>query len=58
VDVKCKYDYTEHKYDFTIIGVAPGEAELTLYYYTADDQKVPVTLSISVDDKLNVTQIG
>ena len=53
--VKCDYNFDQQQYDFTFYGTAPGTAHVTLYYYTSDSNKIPVNLTVTVDDDLNVS---
>lgn len=53
--VKCDYNFNQQQYDFTFYGTAPGTSHVTLYYFTSDDNKVPVNLTVTVDSNLNVT---
>ena len=53
--VKCDYNFNQQQYDFTFYGSTPGTAHVTLYYYTSDNNKVPVNLTVTVDNDLNVT---
>lgn len=54
--VCCNYNTANNQYDFIIYGKAEGTAHITLYYYTSDTVKVPVSMTINVDKNLNVTQ--
>ena len=58
VSIYCTYDFDTKMYDFTITGVSPGTTNVTLYYNTDDGVQQPVNMTVSVDDNLNVTQIG
>ena len=58
VNVSCNYDFNNHQYDFVLTGVAEGTSPITLYYYNANGEQMPVPMMISVDSNLNVTQIG
>lgn len=58
VNITCAYNFDLDQYDFIINGVSEGTTSFTLYYNTADDVQVPVTMTVSVDGDLNVTQIG
>ncbi len=53
--VKCDYNFDQQQYDFTFYGTTPGTAHVTLYYYTSDTNKVPVNLTVTVDNDLNVS---
>lgn len=53
--VKCDYNFNQQQYDFTFYGTTPGTSHVTLYYYTSDTNKVPVNLTVTVDNDLNVT---
>lgn len=57
VNVSCEYNFDVHGYDLIVAGKAPGTANVTLYYFTDDNVSVPIHLTVSVDDDLNVTQI-
>ncbi|MBQ9516298.1 MAG: hypothetical protein IJR57_09340 [Ruminococcus sp.] len=52
----CNYNFDRRQYDFSFYGVTPGTAHVTLYYNTDDNVKVPVNLTVIVDNDLNVTQ--
>lgn len=56
ISVCCNYNTANNQYDFIIYGKAQGVAHLTLYYYTSDTVRVPVSMTINVDKDLNVTQ--
>ncbi len=58
VSVTCNYNFDTNQYDFTIGGLSEGTTDLTLYYNTDDGVQVPVSMLLSVDSDLNVTQIG
>ena len=58
VNITCTYNFTKQMYDFTISGTSPGTTSFTLVYYKDDNQPVNVPMTVSVDDNLNVTQIG
>ena len=58
VSVSCTYDFSSAQYNFLLTGVAPGTAQLSLVYYTADDQPVTVPMTVSVDENLKVTRVG
>jgi cytoskeletal protein RodZ len=53
--LRCDYNFDQHQYDFQFYGVTPGTATTTLYYFTDDNVKVPVTLTFNVDNDLNVS---
>ena len=53
--LSCNYNFDQQQYDFTFYGVTPGTANVTLYYFTDDNVKVPVNMTICVDNDLNVT---
>ncbi|MBQ3266165.1 MAG: hypothetical protein IJH07_10360 [Ruminococcus sp.] len=57
VDVSCNYNFDTNQYDFVITGLSEGTTSLTLYYNTDDGVQQPVTLNLSVDGNLNVSQI-
>lgn len=52
----CNYNFAKQQYDFTFYGTKEGKANVTVYYNTDDNTKVPVQLTINVDSNLNVTQ--
>lgn len=54
--LSCNYNFDRQQYDFVFYGAQPGTAHVTVYYNTSDDTRVPVKLTINVDDNLNVTQ--
>ena len=54
--LRCDYNFNAQQYDFQFYGVTPGTANVTLYYFTADGVKIPVNMTINVDNDLNVTQ--
>ena len=53
--VSCNYNFDKQQYDFTFYGTKAGTSHVTLYYYTADNVKVPVSLTVTVDSDLNVS---
>lgn len=53
--LRCDYNFNQQQYDFGFYGVTPGTAHVTLYYNTSDKVQVPVQLTVTVDDNLNVT---
>ncbi|MBQ9680628.1 MAG: hypothetical protein IJV48_08115 [Ruminococcus sp.] len=53
--LSCNYNFDQQQYDFTFYGVTPGTANVTLYYFADDNVKVPVNMTINVDNDLNVT---
>lgn len=53
----CDYTFADNHYDFSIIGKAPGTASMTIYYFTDNNQKAPITVNFKVDNDLVVTQI-
>lgn len=57
VKVDCQYDFNTHSYDLIVSGKAPGTANLTLYYFTDDNTKAAVPMTVKVDENLNITQI-
>lgn len=57
ISVCCNYNTATNQYDFIIYGKAQGIVHLTLYYYTADNVKTPVSLTLNIDKDLNVTQV-
>ena len=58
VNVTCNYDFSSAQYAFVLTGVGPGTAQVSLVYYTGDDQTVTVPMTVSVDENLKVTRIG
>ena len=53
---RCLVDnFNRQQYDFQFYGVTPGTGHVTLYYNTDDNVQVPVNLTVTVDDALNVT---
>lgn len=53
--IRCDYNFDQQQYDFSFYGVTPGTAHVTLYYNTSDNVQVPVSLTVNVDDGLNVS---
>ena len=53
--LRCDYNFNQQQYDFQFYGVTPGTSHVTLYYNTDDNVQVPVNLTVTVDDALNVT---
>ena len=53
--VRCDYNFDREEYNFQCFGVTPGISHVTLMYNTADDVQVPVNLTLSVDNDLNVS---
>jgi len=53
--VSCNYNFDKQQYDFTFYGTKAGTSHVTLYYFTADNVKVPVSLTVTVDSNLNVS---
>jgi len=53
--VSCNYNFDKQQYDFCFYGVKAGTSHVTLYYFTADNVKVPVNLTVTVDSSLNVS---
>jgi len=58
VAITCTYDFSSDQYNFCLTGLGPGTAQLSLIYYTGDDETVTVPMTISVDENLKVTRIG
>ena len=56
VDVKCKYNFDTEQYDFTVTGLSEGVSDLTLIYYTWDDNTVSKNMTIKVGSDLSVTE--
>ena len=57
INVSCNYDFSSNRYDLILTGTHEGVAHVTLYYFTDDNTKVPVEMTVNVDANLNVTQI-
>ena len=55
--VSCDYDFTNQQYIFHIFGASPGTTNLTLYY-SDNGSTLSKSLTISVDNSLNATQVG
>ena len=53
--VSCNYNFDKQQYDFCFYGTNAGTSHVTLYYFTADNVKVPVNLTVTVDSNLNVS---
>lgn len=51
----CDYNFDQQQYMFHFYGAEPGTAHVTLYYYTSDSNKIPVSLTVTVDDNLNAS---
>ncbi|MBR1749259.1 MAG: hypothetical protein IJ740_00055 [Ruminococcus sp.] len=49
--VKCKYDFTAHKYTFTITGTKYGLNHFTLKYKTSDTKWLSVKMTLFVDSE-------
>lgn len=58
VKVKCKYDFTAHKYTFKLVGTAKGTAKLTLKYRKDDKTVVKVPMTIKVDAQKNIMRVA
>lgn len=54
--ISCNYNFAKQQYDFVFYGTQAGTAHVTVYYNTSDSTKVPVKLTLNVDNNLNVTQ--
>ena len=54
VQVKCKYDFNEHKYTFKLTGTAKGKANFTLMYKKTQTKWVKVPMKITVDAQKNI----
>ena len=54
VKVKCKYDFTAHKYTFKITGTSYGLNHFTLKYKTSDTKWVSVKMTLFVDSEKNI----
>ncbi|WP_407383900.1 hypothetical protein [Ruminococcus sp.] len=53
--IRCDYNFNQQQYDFQFYGTAPGTSHITVYYNTDDNTKVPVSLTLTVDDNLNAS---
>jgi len=53
--INCTYDFSTHTYRFTAQGVTPGTDTATLKYMTGDKEWAEKTVTITVDNALNVT---
>ena len=53
--IRCDYNFNQQQYDFQFYGTAAGTSHVTLYYNTDDNVQVPVSLTVNVDEALNVT---
>ena len=53
--LRCDYNFNQQQYDFQFYGKTPGTSHVVLYYNTDDNVQVPVNLTVTVDDALNVT---
>ena len=53
--LSCNYNFDKQQYDFSFYGTKAGTSHVTLYYFTADNVKVPVSLTVTVDNNLNVS---
>ncbi len=53
--LSCNYNFDKQQYDFSFYGTKEGTSHVTLYYFTADNVKVPVSLTVNVDSSLNVS---
>ncbi|MBQ9514828.1 MAG: hypothetical protein IJR57_01840 [Ruminococcus sp.] len=53
--LRCDYNFNQQQYDFQFYGTTPGTAHVTLLYNTDDNVQVPVNLTVTVDDGLNVS---
>ncbi len=54
VKVKCKYDFTAHKYTFKITGKSYGLNHFTLKYKTSDTKWTSVKMTLFVDSEKNI----
>ena len=54
VKVKCKYDFTAHKYTFKITGTSRGTNHLVLKYKTADKKWTNVKMTLVVNNNSNI----
>ena len=54
--ISCNYNFAKQQYDFVFYGTQAGTSHVTVYYNTSDSTKVPVKLTLNVDNNLNVTQ--
>ena len=53
--LRCDYNFAQQQYQFGFYGKEAGVAHVTLYYFTDDNTKVPVQMTVTVDADLNVT---
>lgn len=53
--LRCDYNFSNQQYQFGFYGREAGVAHVTLYYFTDDNTKVPVEMTVTVDADLNVT---
>ena len=53
--LSCNYNFDKQQYDFSFYGTKAGTSHVTLYYFTADNVKAPVSLTVNVDSSLNVS---
>ena len=54
----CNYNFDKQQYDFIFYGKEAGTSHVTLYYNTDDNTRVPVQLTVTVDNALNATVAG
>ena len=53
--VRCDYNFDQQQYQFGFYGTKPGTANITLWYFTDDNTKIPVQMTATVDANLNLT---
>ncbi len=56
IQVKCKYDFTAHKYTFKLTGTAKGKTNFTLMYKKTDKEWVKVPMKLTVDAQKNIVR--
>ncbi len=54
VKVKCKYDFTAHKYTFKLVGTAYGLNHFTLKYNVSDKKWASEKMTVFVDSQKNI----
>lgn len=56
IKVKCKYDFTAHKYTFKLTGTTKGKTNFTLMYKKSDKEWVKVPMKLTVDAQKNIVR--
>lgn len=51
INVKCKYDFKEHKYTFKLTGKSKGKTNFTLMYRKTQNQWIKVPMKLTVNAK-------